>query len=216
MSQSPFRFDSPFMNTIGRVGDLVLLNALFVLCSLPVVTIGASASALYAVSFQIVRREDEKIAASFFRAFARNFWQSLAMTAIFLLLGAGLYAGSRIISANVKTYPVLLRVGSWFTTLVLLFTASYAFALQSKFTNSVWGTLKNALLISFSHPLSSLVVAALSFLPLALAWFGTYYFLLFSVVFLLFWFSCAAVVNCFLFERIFKKFLPPAPEEISE
>lgn len=216
MSQSPFRFDSPIMRVIGRVGDLALLNVLFLLCSLPVVTIGASASALYTVSFQIVRGEDGRIAADFFRAFARNFWQSLAMTAIFLLLGAGLYAGARIIAANIEAYPTLLRVGSWFTALVLLFSASYAFALQARFSNSVWGTLKNSLILSFSHPLRSLVIAALTFFPFALALFGTYYFLLFSAVFILFWFSGAAFVNSSLFERIFKKFLPPAPESKSE
>ncbi len=210
MGKSPFRPESPVMRAVGRVGDLVLLNLLFVFCSIPVVTIGASAAALYTSAFRIVRREDGKPAKTFFSAFANNFRQSLVLTIVFLALFAGLYANVRVTQANPDAFPFLLRAFANIFAVVVLFTASYAFALQAKFVNTLWGTLKNAFVLSMAHPFTSIAVCALTFFPLGLLLFATYYFLLTSIVFFLFWFSCSAVVCAYLFECIFRKILPPA------
>jgi len=210
MVKSPFRAESPVMRAIGRVGDLVLLNLLFVVCSIPVVTIGASAAALYTAALKIVRHEDGKITKMFFSAFSKNFRQSLVLTLIFLAVFAGLYADVRIMQANTDAFPFVLRVCTNVFAVVVLFTASYAFALQAKFVNTVWKTLKNAFVLRMAHPLTSIAVCALTFFPLGLLIFATYYFLLASIVFFLFWFSCSAVVCAYLFERIFRKILPPA------
>lgn len=207
--QSWFRSESPVMRAIGRVGDLALLNILFVICCVPVVTIGASAAALYTSAFKIVRSEDGGTARMFFSAFEKNFRQSLILTLVFLVLFAGLYADVRVMQANPGAFPFALRVGTGVFVVLTLFTASYAFALQAKFVNSVWGTLKNAVVLSVVHPLVSVAVCALTFFPFGLLLFATYYFLLASIVFFLFWFSCSAIACAYLFERIFRKMLPP-------
>ena len=213
MAQTPFRADSPLMRAIGRVGDLALINILFLLCSLPVFTLGASAAAMYTVTLQIVRHEDGKLVKTFFSAFKSNFGQSTVLTLIFLAVFAGLYLDLRVMQANPALFPLAFRVGTCVAAILICFTASYVFALQAKFSNTVWGTLKNAFLLSLAHPLSSIVIAVLTFLPVAMALFATYYFLLASIVFFLFWFSCAAALNSFLFERIFKKISPPSEKK---
>lgn len=38
--------DNPFFEAMGRFGDVIIVNLLFLLCSLPVVTLGASSSAM--------------------------------------------------------------------------------------------------------------------------------------------------------------------------
>lgn len=210
MAQTPFRADSPLMRAISRVGDLALINILFLFCSLPVFTLGASSAALYTVTLQIVRHEDGKIVKTFFFAFKRNFGQSTVLTLIVLAVFAGLYLDFRVMQANPAMFPLVFRVGTYLAAILICFTASYIFALQAKFNNTVWGTLKNAFLLSIAHPFSSIAIAVLTFLPFALLTFATYYFLLVSIVFFLFWFSCAAALNSYLFERIFQKISPPA------
>jgi len=210
MAQTPFRPDSPLMRAVGRVGDLALINILFLFCSLPIVTLGASSAALYTVTLQIVRHEEGKLVKTFFSAFKRNFGQSTILTLIVLAVFAGLYLDLRVMQANPALFPLVLRVGTCVAAILICFTASYVFALQAKFDNTVWGTLKNAFLLSIAHPLSSIAITVLTFLPVAMAVFATYYFLLSSVVFFLFWFSCAAALNSYLFERIFRKISSPA------
>lgn len=211
MSASPFRPDSPLMRAIGRVGDLALLNILFLLCSVPVLTIGASAAALYTVCLQIVRGEGGHIARTFFSAFARNLLQSTILTLLFLAIGAGLYLDLRVMQANPAMFPLVFRIGTGLVAIAAALALSYAFALQARFENTVWRTLKNAFLLGVTHPFSSLIVVALTLLPLGLSLFATYYFLLSSVYWFLFGFSLAAVANSYLFERMFRAMLPAAP-----
>lgn len=216
MSNSAFRPDSPLMRAIGRVGDLALVNILFLLCSIPVVTIGASAAALYTVSFQMVRGEDKQIAKTFFSAFRRNFWQATLLTVLFLLLGAGLFLDLRVMQANPTAFPLVFWVGSGLLALAAAITLPVAFALQARFDNSVWRTLKNAFVLAVTHPLTALFAAALTLLPLGLLLFAPYYLLLSSIFWFLFGFSLTAIANSWLFSRILKQWLPQTPASTSD
>ena len=69
-----FSPDSKFMRFMSVLGDLMLLNFIFLLCSVPVVTIGASITALYTVVFRMVREKDSRsVVVQFFRSFRQNF-----------------------------------------------------------------------------------------------------------------------------------------------
>ena len=210
MSNSPFRPDSPVMRAIGRVGDLALVNILFLVCSIPVFTLGASATALYTVAFQMVRGEDKPVAKTFLLAFRRNFLQATLLTILFLLLGAGLYLDLRVMQANPAAFSLVFWVGSGLLALAAAITLPFAFALQARFDNSVWKTLKNAFVLAVTHPLTAFVAAVLALLPLGLLLFATYYLLLSSIFWFLFGFSLAAVANSWLLERIFRQLDPPA------
>ncbi len=214
MNDSPFRPDSPLMRALGRTGDLALVNVLFLLCSLPVVTLGASATALYTVTFQMVRGEEKQIAKTFFTAFARNFSQATLLTLIFLVVGAGLYVDLRVMQANPAAFPWLLRVGAGFVAFAAAITLPYAFALQARFANRISRTIKNAFVLAVTHPLTSLLTAALMLFPLCLALFATYYALLSSVFWFLFGFSLIFCANSYLLERILKQSSPAkAPKD---
>lgn len=68
--------DNPVIRFLGRLFDLVVLNIIFLLLCIPVITIGASITSLYYVLLKIVRGEDPYILRSFFKAFRQNFFQS--------------------------------------------------------------------------------------------------------------------------------------------
>lgn len=57
MLQGFFNYDNPVWRFIGKLGDLILLNILWIVCSIPVFTIGASTTAVYYVTLKLARDE---------------------------------------------------------------------------------------------------------------------------------------------------------------
>lgn len=52
-----FSMDGKFLETFNKITDLVTLNILWLLCCIPIITIGASTSALYQVTLQIAEKQ---------------------------------------------------------------------------------------------------------------------------------------------------------------
>ena len=77
--------DSPVMDFISTIADLIILNLLFIICSIPIVTFGAAYSAKYYVAMKKVRGEDSGTIKPFFKAFKRNFKQSTLVWIIMLI-----------------------------------------------------------------------------------------------------------------------------------
>ena len=65
--------DSPVMRVLGRLGDIIILNMIFVVGCIPVITIGTSLSALYAVAMKMARGVDPSVWKEFWKAYKRNF-----------------------------------------------------------------------------------------------------------------------------------------------
>lgn len=65
MLQGIFNYDNPVWRFIGKLGDLIILNILWIVCSIPVFTAGASATAVYYVTLKLVRDEDDSTIRSF-------------------------------------------------------------------------------------------------------------------------------------------------------
>ena len=82
-----FDLDNPVWRFMGKVFDMMVLTVLWVVTSLPVVTIGASTTALYYVGMKLARDEEGYIIKDFFRSFKENFRQATAAWAILLALG---------------------------------------------------------------------------------------------------------------------------------
>ena len=95
MLQGIFNYDNPVWRFIGKLGDLIILNILWIVCSIPVFTAGASTTAVYYVTLKLVRDEDDSTIRSFFRSFKSNFKQAalaaLILTGVVLFLGLDCY-----------------------------------------------------------------------------------------------------------------------------
>ena len=91
MLQGFFNYDNPVWRFIGKLGDLILLNILWIVCSIPVFTIGASTTAVYYVTLKLARDEGDSTIRSFFHSFKSNFRQATAIWLI--LLAAGIVLG---------------------------------------------------------------------------------------------------------------------------
>ena len=88
MFQGLFNYDNPVWRFIGKLGDLILLNLLWVVCSIPIITIGASTTAVYYVTLKLVRDEDDSTIRSFFHSFKSNFKQATLIWILLMAVGA--------------------------------------------------------------------------------------------------------------------------------
>ena len=72
---------------LNKLGDIVIANLLFILCSIPVITIGPALTALYHCMMRTVKGNNNGTTRTFFRAFKENFKQSLIVWLLILVAG---------------------------------------------------------------------------------------------------------------------------------
>lgn len=80
------------MTFLHKAGELIILSLLWIVCSLPIVTIGASSTALYYATVKSVRKDRGYAAKEFFRSFKRNLKSGTIVTLLYgVVIGLLLY-----------------------------------------------------------------------------------------------------------------------------
>lgn len=201
--------DSPFMMFLSNLTDIVILNVLFLLCCIPVITIGPAITAMHYVTLKMVKDEDGYLLKSFFKAFKENFKQSCAVWMVFLAITVVFLLDYKILkTAGMEENKIfMIVIGAIY--LFICITAMYVFPLLSRFENTLKQTVKNALLMSILHIFKTVIMAVIYVVPFVLA--PMHYNLL--LVFLIIGVSGPAYINSFIWRSIFKKY---EPEEIIE
>ena len=157
-----FRMDSPLMRFLTKIADLMVLNILFCVTSIPLITIGASWTALYSVTLKMVRDEEGSVSRSYFRSFRQNFKQATLLWLGVLVVLALLALDIRVLNGMAGgTAPGLLRVGVEILALLGIMVLQYLFPSLARFEASLADTLKNACMMALAHlPKTALMTAA--------------------------------------------------------
>lgn len=79
--------NSPVIAFLNKMTDLILLNVLWILCCLPVITAGAATTAAYYVSITSIRCGDGYVIKRFFESFKKNFRQITPVWLAILFFG---------------------------------------------------------------------------------------------------------------------------------
>lgn len=160
----------PVNDVLSRIWDLFVLNLLFVLCSLPIVTIGASLTAMHRVLLQFVRDDDVHFVRDFFVAFKREFRQATLLWLPMLIIGGILFADLTMFLPGLEGgMRGALFFASLFFEVFWLELMIYLWPLQARYTNPLRQTVKNALLIGvWKFPQT--ILCALIYLALPLAY----------------------------------------------
>lgn len=203
-----FNHEGGVWKFFGRLGDLIMLNILFLICCAPIVTIGAAKTALYAVTKKMAKNEEGYIIRGFLSQFAENFKRSTAIWIIYvaacILPIADLYVCSLMGDSAFTTF---CRSMMMLTLLVFTIVMLYALVLQSTFENTLKNTMKNGLLMGIGHFPQTLLILLVEFSPVvAVFLLGQYVGALFTLILTL-WFALAAYINSFIFNKIFEKFM---------
>lgn len=207
-----FDVEGPLFSGLGRIADLFWLNVLFLICCIPIFTIGASATALYYVTLKMVKNEECYITKSFFKSFKQNFKQATGIWIIMLLVGGllvtdylimngTLYDVSGIPDAVRKVILVVLLMAA----IVYALTLRYVFPVLARFDNTVKNIIKNSLLISIRHlPWSALLVAIQVLSGYIFYKFLPQVFIFYLIIVL----SLVAYISSFIFVKIFAIYMP--------
>ncbi|MGN0465899.1 MAG: YesL family protein [Lachnospiraceae bacterium] len=208
--------DNMLFQTLSRLADLVMLNIIFLICCIPVITIGASITAMYKVTLQMAYKEDGYIIRDFLKSFKKNFIQATIIWMIVLFFGVLLFFNFKII-LQVKTaiFTVILVLTGTITFLYAI-TVIYVFPLLARFNNTIFKTIRNAFFMSIANFLPySLLMLAFPIVLFSLSCINADIFWWAIFVCILFGFSGIALINSYLFKRIFKKYhLSPNTETI--
>ena len=162
--------DSPLSPVLLKLCYGCYLNLIWFICCIPVVTIGASTTALYYASLKIARGEDHALARMFFRSFRENFRQSTVLWLI--LLAAGLFlAGDGYLVYRLRASSTGAAAVLWTLILALVIVAALAytivllfvFPLVASVSNTNWAMLKNSFFIGTHYLFCTILVFAVHF-----------------------------------------------------
>lgn len=195
--------DNVIMRVLGKIGDMICLNLMWLICCIPIITIGASTTALYAVMLRMVKNEEGYIFRGFLKAFKTNFKQSTLIWLILLVLGilwtvdlrvAGFMPGM----AGTVLSAIFLTLG-----FILLSVMIYVFPLTARYENGMKATFKNALILTVAKlPYTFVMVAVV--VAAVLASFWSTVTLLFSLpLWLLIGGAFIAWINSYILRRVF-------------
>ena len=167
-----FHPDSVFSKWMTKLFDACLLNLLWLVCSLPMFTIGPATQAMYYVALKHAEGEDGSITCRYFQEFRRCFGQSIAIGLIMLgsggLLLLDIYlahmAGDGPIRSLLPVFLILLL--AWACVLV------YVFAVQAKFDNPVAATLQISTALALKHLPQTLLMLVTSLVLTSLIYFA--------------------------------------------
>ena len=203
-----FSADSALMRGLTVVADVMILNFLFIVTSIPIVTLGASLTALNFTAMRIATGECGSVSADYFRSFRLNFRQGTVIGLILAALIAVLAAWYIVITTfDLGNIAELALLAIWY---LLAFNFAimtlFVFPYLANFEGRTREVFRNARLMSWRHPLVSLaalavialIVTATVFYPKVTAY---------GLFWLLFGFAAIATINGRLFALVFAKYV---------
>ncbi len=189
-----FRFDGPYSEFMKKVFDLVLLQLLWVVFSLPLITVGASTTALFSITMKMVKNEEPYIIKGYVASFRENFRESTVLIAAgaasalwaVLMLWLCLKGGGSVLRGIGIVYAGIL--------FVFLVTLVYLFPVQARYNNTAVCQIRNSMRLGLMHlPFSILLLL----IPSAFILLTAFVRPLFPVM-IAFWIACGVSVTAYL------------------
>lgn len=200
-----FTPDSKFMIFCGKLVDLTRINLLWLLCSLPVFTIGASTTAM--ISSLYAYRAGEKCGSGvFFSAFRKNFGKATVLWLVIVFFAAMLALDYYIVAYLEFPGRMAVIVLIFFVALALILVSGMIFPLLSQFPGTVKEMVINAVLLCLANLPKMLLVTAMNLLPALLFLLLPQVFLLLGFLWLICGFSLMALYDITVIEKIFAPF----------
>lgn len=206
LSSKIFNLDNGIMRFFSRIFDIVLLNFIFIICCIPIFTIGASLTAMYSITLKMIRNEESHIIRGFLKAFKQNFKQGTAIGIIATIITFFITVDLRIIGIvgddRFKVLQVLCYVLAIWSYIIFL----YAFPLLAKFKITTKEVFKNSFILSVIN-LKWTILLILINVPLVLMFIysGLSMLLLFTIL-IICGFSGLALIQSFIFGKVFEKY----------
>lgn len=204
-----FSIDGPLWRALNLIADVIILHFLWLVCSLPLVTIGASTTALYYAMMKRIRTNEGHVTSNFWQSFKSNFRQATILWLIVTVVSAVMWLDFNFCFTWGGTAGHIMLAGCALLLVPCWITLLYLFPVLSKFEGSNYTVFKNALLMSVRHlPMTLLLTVIWGMVWLMLAIFPPFTgLMLISGAGLLAW------VTSHIYIQVFRTYLPDELEE---
>lgn len=197
-----FSFDSPLVDYLNTMFAFIVLNLVFLICCIPVFTIGPALAALYHVTLKEAKKEYGYIIRTYFRHFVKYFKQGFCMS-LCLALPLLVVVFSIFFWYAMESVAAMAATAFLAVIAVLIYAViTYAFPLLSRYENTVKQTIKNALYMAVGHPLFTLILIAVDVVFFALLYFVDAGKIFMGIV----GFSFAAMCKSAILVKVFEKY----------
>lgn len=204
--QNFFRSDAQPWAMMGRLADILILNILFIITSIPVITIGASLSALSYTCLKIWDNDAQSYITDYFYAFKQNLKQSTLLYLLHILIGAALsFLAYQILQngADLLLY-VCISVLRLFHIVIVL----YSYFISARFENTIGNILLHSFVLSITHFGYSIAILSIAGIPLLCYVLIPQYMPLVFVAYAFVGIGMSFVLMGYFFHKIFAKYLP--------
>jgi uncharacterized membrane protein YesL len=203
-----FNIDGPFYRIGNILYYLMVTNLIWVLTSIPIITMGASTTSLFYIMGKVIRDEDIKVLRDYWKSFKMNFKQATVIWVVLLLLYAIVYINieNMALMGSMERY---IKPIQYFILIELTIMTIYIFPLLSRYHITTKNLLKASFFIGSRH----LLTTALCLASAALIVFLT---LSFTGLFILLFVSLYALVSYYLIQRVTKRYMPENQETKSQ
>jgi uncharacterized membrane protein YesL len=195
-----FRFDGKFYKYGTLIADVMILTILWLLTSLPIITIGASTTALYYVTTRQLSNREGYITKDYFKSFKQNFFKATGVELLFAVIIGVLTFNINYLSASSPFY---------FAQFVMLALAlavlSFVFPVLARFELTFFELISKSFFLAIRHFLTSVTCLALMF--------AIYWLLMDYPIFVILCPGVYAIITSLMFMRVFRKYLPEMDTE---
>lgn len=198
-----------FAQIMNTILNMMLLNAMWMLCSIPIITMGASTAALYAVLIKMRDGEEPRVIRRYFAALKEN-WKKASAAWLALLLAAAI-CGLDLYFAGQMDNDIF-RIIAVAGLVVIVMTATFVFPLVARFENKWSNHLKNALLLALSHAPRLLMALALWGGAILLTFFSANTLYMMVLMWLMAGFSCLSYATLWILTPVLRKLEPETQE----
>lgn len=204
-----FQVNGPIWRFLNLLGDMIFLHLLWLICSIPLITIGPATTAAHYTALKIVRDEGRGVWYLFFKSFRQNFRQGMVLGLIFLPTGLILILDFYLCLYKVEaggTFQFVMLAALGFLTILYLIEMIYMWAVLAWFDNKGKQTVIRPFLLAMSNFGETSVMLAQDLLLGVVAVVCFAFFPQVAVLFVIFGLPLVFVVNSFKLRTIFDRY----------
>ncbi len=210
-----FKRTSPGMRFLSGLGTLIIANILFIITSIPIITIGASISALYRITYEVHMGNDPFVIREYLQYFKENFKQATKIWIPSLILGGVWVSSLLVVLRQLDSSYSWMQYPIYFLLVILSFVIIYGFPMIAVFENTTKNIIKNSILISIANIPTTVFIVAQPVLIFVITDFIPVMGIVFFSIFTLIGFAFDAWFFGFFINRAFK-IEKPKKEKIEE
>ena len=197
-----FNPDNWLWRGFGRLADFFILSVLWMICSIPVVTIGAASIALYDTVAHCFRYQEGEMVRRFFRTFKQELLRGILITVIWAVVGYLFNVSYQILvqMGNDNSVWGIISVVYFFSLSIPLGIGCWALGLESRFSYGFGQLHKNAIIFTLAYLPRTIAIVVIFVLGLNMLYIMPFLVMLLPAI--------MVNLQSMFMEPVFRKYMP--------